>query len=79
MEGMLEAGPWRGLGWALLLAGLVAVVVGLALLFLDRVPRIGRLPGDLLVQRGRFTLFVPVTTMILLSLLLTLLLNLFRR
>jgi hypothetical protein len=66
-------GPWREIGVALIVIGVLVAAVGLALLLFGR-----QLPGDFLVQRGRFTVFVPITTMVLLSLLLTVLLNLFR-
>ena len=66
-----------------LLLGLAAVlaVVGGLLLLADRFPglRIGRLPGDVAVERERFRLYVPITTSILLSVALTVLLWLFGR
>jgi hypothetical protein len=66
-----------------LLLGLAAVlaVLGALLLVADRFPglRIGRLPGDLAVERERFRLYVPLTTSILLSLVLTLVLWLLGR
>jgi hypothetical protein len=40
---------------------------------------LGRLPGDIIVRRGNFTLYFPVMTMLILSLLLTALLGVFRR
>ena len=63
------------LGKFLITVGAVFVVVGIVLLFSDRLPflRIGRLPGDILYRRGNFTFYFPVVTSILLSLLLTLL------
>ena len=66
-----------------LLLGLAAIlaVVGGLLLLADRFPglRIGRLPGDVAVERERFRLYVPITTSILLSVALTILLWLFGR
>jgi len=66
-----------------LLLGLAAVlaVVGGLLLLADRFPglRIGRLPGDVAVERERFRLYFPITTSILLSVVLTFLLWLFGR
>jgi hypothetical protein len=68
------------LGRVLLIAGLVMALVGLLLLFAGRIPLIGRLPGDIVVQRDNWSFYFPIVTSILLSLVLTLVLNLlFRR
>ena len=77
----MPPGGLASLGKLLLgLAALLAVVGGL-LLLADRFPglRIGRLPGDVAVERERFRLYVPITTSILLSVALTVLLWLFGR
>jgi hypothetical protein len=61
----------------LLAAGLLALV-GCALLFASKLG-MGRLPGDLVVRRGNFTFYAPIGLMILLSLVLTLVLNVILR
>jgi hypothetical protein len=63
----------------LIVLGLLVAAVGGILLLLERVPGLGRLPGDILVQRGNFRLYAPIATSLLLSLLLTFLLNLLAR
>jgi hypothetical protein len=67
------------LGKALIVAAAVLAGLGLVLLLAGRIPGLGRLPGDLVVRRGNFTLYFPLATSIVLSLLLTLLFSLFRR
>jgi DUF2905 family protein len=67
------------IGRFLLLVGVLIAVVGALLLFLPRVPWLGRLPGDILVRRGPVTFYFPLATSIILSVLLTILLNLWRR
>jgi hypothetical protein len=71
------------LGKVLVVFGVVLVVGGGVLVLSgslgDRMPFLGRLPGDIHVQRERWSLYFPVTTSILLSLLLTLLVNLLWR
>ena len=52
---------------------------GALLTFGGRLFRLGRLPGDILVHKGNFTFYFPILTCIILSLLLSLLMNLFRR
>ena len=66
-------------GRALVVLGAVIVVIGLVLVLFDRVPWIGRLPGDILVRRGNWTFYVPLGTSVLLSLVLTLVLWLIGR
>lgn len=62
----------------LILIGLALLVMGLAWPWLGKLP-LGRLPGDIVIDRPSFKLYLPITTMILLSALLSLLLWLFRR
>ncbi len=65
------------IGRLLLFFGAILVVVGLVFMFADKIPFLGRLPGDFLFRKKSFTFFFPLATCILLSLVLTLLLNLF--
>lgn len=72
-------GSWRvgsAMGRLLVLIGLV--IAGLGLLMMAGLP-LGRLPGDIVVRRGAFTLYVPIATSVLISVLLTLLLYFLRR
>ncbi|MGC8874633.1 MAG: DUF2905 domain-containing protein [Chloroflexia bacterium] len=72
-------GEFRHLGWILVLLGGGLVLVGLLLVLAGRLPFLGRLPGDIRIQRGGWTFYFPIATCLLLSLLLTLLLNLIVR
>ena len=67
------------LGRVLIVFGAVVVLVGVALLFADRVPFLGRLPGDIVVRKGGFTLYAPIVSGLILSLVVTLVLNLLSR
>jgi hypothetical protein len=71
--------PIPGLGRILIFIGLGIVVLGLLLTFSGKIPLIGRLPGDIVFRRGNFTFYFPLATSILLSILLTVILWLFRR
>ncbi|RME34922.1 MAG: DUF2905 domain-containing protein [Gammaproteobacteria bacterium] len=62
----------------LILIGLLLVVIGLAWPWLRQLP-LGRLPGDIVIERDNFRFYFPVTTSILISLVLSLLFMLFRR
>ncbi|NWF52661.1 MAG: DUF2905 domain-containing protein [Nitrospirae bacterium] len=61
------------IGKFLLLLGLVVAAIGGLLLLSGKIPWIGRLPGDILIQKKNFTFYFPLATSILLSLILTLL------
>jgi hypothetical protein len=77
----MPPGGLAALGKLLLgLAAILAVVGGL-LVLLDRLPwlRLGRLPGDVVVERERFRLYVPIATSLLLSVVLSLVLWLLGR
>ena len=63
---------------ALIVIGVLLVVVGLAWPWLSKLG-LFRLPGDIVIERENFRFYFPVTSMILLSLLLSLILWLFRR
>jgi hypothetical protein len=64
------------MGKALVIAGLV--LTGIGLLLMLGIP-FGRLPGDIVVRRGNVTVYFPIVTSILLSLILTILLSWLRR
>jgi Protein of unknown function (DUF2905) len=63
---------------ALFALGIIIALVGLAWPWISKLP-LGRLPGDFLIERPGFRLFMPFTTMIVISLLITLILMLFRK
>jgi hypothetical protein len=67
------------LGRALIIFGLVIVVVGVLITFAGRIPLVGKLPGDVMVRKGNFTLYAPLMTGLILSLVLTIVLNLWAR
>jgi len=68
-----------GLGRMLVVAGLVIAAVGALLLLSGKIPWLGRLPGDILVKREKFTFYFPLATSLLISLILSLILWLFRK
>ncbi|HHU76447.1 MAG TPA: DUF2905 domain-containing protein [Firmicutes bacterium] len=66
------------IGKTLLVLGGIIALVGLFFLLLGRTG-LGRLPGDILIKRENLTIFFPITTMIVISILLSLFFNLLRR
>ncbi|GAB6157334.1 hypothetical protein JCM39194_05340 [Desulfotomaculum varum] len=72
--------PFESMAKLLLLSGLMLALLGGLLLLAGKLPGLGKLPGDIFIQKGNFTFYFPVVTSIVLSILLTFILNiLFRR
>ncbi len=67
------------IGRLLLIVGVLIAAVGLVFMVGARIPFLGRLPGDISFSRGNTHVYFPLATSIVVSLLLTLLLNLFFR
>jgi hypothetical protein len=68
------------IGKYLIIIGLFIVIIGILFYFLgDKLNWIGRLPGDIKVEKENLKIFIPLTTMIIISILLTLILNLFKK
>jgi len=63
---------------ALVIAGLILILAGLGWHWLVKIP-VGRLPGDIVINKPNMKLYFPITTMILLSLLLSLIIRIFRK
>ncbi|HYC39852.1 MAG TPA: DUF2905 domain-containing protein [Chitinophagaceae bacterium] len=69
-----DLGKWLiGIGILILLAGTIVYF------FHDRLHWIGRLPGDIRIEKENFRFYFPITTMVIFSLLITLIIHLVRR
>jgi hypothetical protein len=66
-------------GKLLIIAGLLIVLIGTAITFGPKIPYLGKLPGDLQIKRDNFSVYFPLTTCLLISLLASLLFWLFRK
>lgn len=66
----------ESLGRLLIYIGIATVLIGGFFILMAKLPWFGRLPGDLIYRREGLTIYVPIATMLIVSLLLTLLLNL---
>ncbi len=63
----------------MIILGLIILVAGLIMYFSDRIPGIGRLPGDIVVRKENFTFYFPLATSIIVSIVITLILYLIRK
>lgn len=68
------------MGKGLIFMGVVIIIVGILLLFSERLPfNLGKLPGDISFKKENFSFYFPITTSILISIILSLLFYLFGR
>jgi uncharacterized membrane protein YkgB len=63
----------------LVLLGVFIILIGIFLLIGERIPWLGRLPGDIIIKKKNFTFYFPIATSIIISIILTLLFTLFRK
>ena len=67
------------LGRVLIVIGVILLIVGVVFLLAPKIPWLGHLPGDISYKKGNFSFYAPLGTCILISIVLTLILYLFRR
>ena len=73
---MDDLGP---LGRLLIAGGVLLALVGVVLVLAPRIPFLGNLPGDIRIENENVRVFIPLGTMILLSIIATVILNLLNR
>jgi len=69
----------EGLGKILLIVGGIIIILGLLLIFGQHIPFFGKLPGDIVIKKENFTFYFPVVTFIILSIVLTVIINIIIR
>ena len=67
------------MGKLLIIIGFICIAVGLLVLYYDRIPFVGKLPGDIRVEKENFKFYFPITTSILLSVIVSIILYLINR
>ena len=66
------------LGKLLIVIGIILILGGILVIYLPRIPFLGKLPGDILIKKGNFTFYMPLATSLIISIVLTVLLWIFR-
>ena len=66
---------FQGAGKLLIMGGVFLAFLGLLLMFWQRIPFLGKLPGDIFLQKGSFQVLFPIVTCIIISIVLTIILN----
>jgi hypothetical protein len=67
------------MGKLFIILGVVLIGLGLVFMFGDKIPYIGRLPGDIFIKKEKFSFYFPITTSIIISIILTILFSIFRK
>lgn len=70
---------YNQIGKLLIFAGIFILVLGVVLIFGDKIPYIGRLPGDIIIKKKNFTFYFPIVTSIILSLIISFILFLLKK
>ncbi|HEY2727463.1 MAG TPA: DUF2905 domain-containing protein [Parafilimonas sp.] len=69
-----QTGKW------IIIAGVVIVIIGILIYFFhDKLKWLGKLPGDIRIEKENFSFYFPITTMIIISVVLTLLISIFKK
>ncbi|HPP06408.1 MAG TPA: DUF2905 domain-containing protein [Syntrophorhabdaceae bacterium] len=68
-----------GFGKIFIIIGIFFIIIGIAFMFGDKIPYIGRLPGDIHIKKENFSFYFPITTSIIISIILTLLFSIFKK
>ena len=69
----------EGIGKVLIIVGIVIAALGLLFAFGARIPLLGKLPGDILIRKDGISFYFPIVTLLLLSALLTIIINIILR
>lgn len=70
---------FQSIGKYLILTGIVILVVGLIISFWDKIPLLGKLPGDIKIEGKNYTFYFPLATSIILSIIISIILYLLRK
>ncbi|PLV56885.1 DUF2905 domain-containing protein [Thermotoga sp. SG1] len=70
---------FQGIGKFLILMGLILVVFGILLVLFEKIPFLGKLPGDIVIRRKNFVFYFPLMTSLIISVVISLILYLISR
>ncbi len=69
----------QNIGKLLIIVGSIIILLGVLFLFGDKIPLIGKLPGDIVIKRKNITIYFPIVTSLLLSLIISLIFYLLKK
>nr|CAJ74131.1 conserved hypothetical protein [Candidatus Kuenenia stuttgartiensis] len=78
-KGVFIMGEFGSFGKVLMITGIILIIAGALFLFVNKIPFLGRLPGDIAVQKKNFSFYFPLTTCIIISIVLSIIMWLLGR
>ena len=76
---LIGYGKMQEIGKTIIIFGVILISIGLLLTFFHKIPFLGKLPGDIYIQKRKFAFYFPITTSLLISTVLSLILSLWSR
>ena len=70
---------FSSIGKSLIVLGLIMIAVGIVLVVIPKAPWLGKLPGDIAIKKDNYQFYFPITTCIIISVVLSILFYLFRK
>lgn len=70
---------FENIGKLLIMMGFILIIFGVIVVFWGKIPFIGKMPGDIMIQKGSLRVFIPLATSLVLSLVITLIINILFR
>lgn len=70
---------FQQMGKLLIFAGIFIFIIGIVFILGDKIPYIGRLPGDIIIKKKNFTFYFPIVTSLIISLIISLILYLIKK
>ncbi|MCD6238238.1 MAG: DUF2905 domain-containing protein [Thermotoga sp.] len=67
------------IGKSLVIFGIIVIIAGIVMIFWGKIPFLGKLPGDIVIKKKTVTIYIPIITCILISIILTIVLNIIGR
>ncbi len=68
-----------GMGKTLIILGIILVCIGIFLNLFGKIPYFGKLPGDIYIKKDNFSFYFPITTCIIISIVLSIIFGIFRK
>lgn len=70
---------FQPLGKLIIILGVILIIIGVVVLFWGKIPFLGKLPGDIYIKKDNYSLYIPLASSILLSIIISIIMYFFRK